>query len=132
MTNETDPSPSPRLERLLRADAGRMPAGLASRVFEASVRHLPERQPLVFARVTHRWIAAAAALLLAVGAALRLGSVRAHDEGDAHATIAGVIDAADETSLGEDLRNINAVRGVRLADLDDEMRFVLADGRVDG
>ena len=62
MTNETDPSPSPRLERLLRADAGRMPAGLASRVFEASVRHLPERQPLVFARVTHRWIAAAAAI----------------------------------------------------------------------
>lgn len=132
MTNEPDPSPSPRLERLLRADAGRVPAGLASRVFEASVRNLPERRPLVFEPRSYRWIAAAAALLLAAGAAMRLGTVRAQDESEGHATIAGVIDASDESSLGEDLRSIDAVRGVRLADIDDEMRFLLADGRVDG
>ena len=132
MTNDNDPIPSPRLERLLRADADRLPAGLASRVFEASVRHLPERQPLVIGRRSYRWLAAAAALLLACGLALRLGTVRAHDEGEGHATIAGVIDASDESSIGEDLRSIDAVRGVRLADLDDEMRFLLADGRVDG
>ena len=132
MTNDHDLSPSQRLERLLRADAGRTPAGLASRVFEASARHLPERRPLVIARLSYRWLAAAAALLLACGVALRLGSVRVQDESDGHATIAGVIDAADESSLGEDLRSIDAVRGVRLADLDDEMRFLLADGRVDG
>ena len=132
MTNDTDHPSSPRLERLLRADAGRMPAGLASRVFEASVSHLPERRPLVIMRRSYRWLAAAAALLVACGVGLRLGTVRMHEESGGHATIAGVIDAADESSIGEDLRSIDAVRGVRLADLDDEMRFLLADGRVDG
>lgn len=131
MTYDNDPSPSQRLERLLRADARRVPAGLAERVFEASVRHLPARQPVI-ARLSFRWIAAAAALLLAAGLALRLGAVRSQDPGESSATIAVVIDASDESSLGEDVRSIDAVRGVRLSDLDDEMRLLLADGRVDG
>ena len=131
MTNETDPSASPRLERLLRAEAGRTPAGLAARVFAASMHELPARQPVI-ARLSFRWLAAAAALLLAAGIALRFGATRAHDEGDGHATIAVVIEASDESSIGEDLRTIDSVRGVRLSDLDDEMRFLLADGRVDG
>jgi hypothetical protein len=132
MNTDSDPDLSPRLSRLLRADATRVPAGLAARVSAASVVHLPSRRPAVVARLSWRWAAAAAALTLAAGISMRVGSTRPTEGVEGDTTIAVVIEAADESSLGQELHDLDTVRGVRLSDLDDEMRFLLADGRVDG
>ena len=132
MTIEPDSRPSARLERLLRVDAARAPAGLAARVFEASVSHLPVAAVPVVARLSFRWIAAAAALALASGVALRLGTASSVDEPRGHASVAGVIDAADDASFGQDMRDIVVARDGDFTDLDHEMARLLAPMRVDG
>jgi hypothetical protein len=133
MTPDTDPNLTPRLERLLRANASRMPTGLSDRVFDASVGMLPDVRSAsgVIGRLSWRWVAAAAALLLTCGIALRLaGSASPSDGSESLLTV--VIDSTGGEGFGEDVGSIAAVRGGGFDDLDQEMRLLLADGRLDG
>lgn len=122
---------SPRLERLLRSRASQpVPVGLADRVFRASVTQLPRTHaPAVIGRVSFRWLAAAAALLLAAGLAMRLSALRGADETPG-ASLAVVLEVSDAADLGDDLPSLKALHGARFSDLDDEMSVLLADGRV--
>lgn len=132
MQHDPDSIPSPRLQRLLRARASQpVPAGLAERVFRASLTHLPESRQAseVIARVSFRWLAAAAALLLAAGLALWTSVPHGTDDAPG-ASLAAVLDASDAADGGDDLSSLRAVHGARFSDLDDEMRVLLADGRV--
>jgi hypothetical protein len=133
MTSMHEPDSSPRLDRLLRAAAGRQPAGLTDRLFEASVSSLPAAvpSPWVLHRTGFRWLAAAAALLLAAGVSLRLMQTDALDA-TPDLTLTMVIEGADDTSLGEDIVQIGGLRDTGLSDLDDEMSRLLADARVGG
>ena len=133
MTSMHEPDSSPRLDRLLRAAAARQPAGLTDRLFEASVSRLPAAvpSPWVLHRTGFRWLAAAAALLLAAGVSLRLMQTDARDAMP-DLTLTMVIEGADDTSLGEDIVQIGGLRDTGLSDLDDEMSRLLADARVGG
>ena len=129
MQNDPDPIQSPRLARLLHGRASQpTPTGLSERVFRASVTHLPavRQAPAVIARVSFRWLAAAAALLLAAGLALALSVPRGSDEAPG-APLSVVLDASD---AGDELASLRALHGARFSDLDDEMSVLLADGRV--
>jgi len=111
-----------------------MPAGLSSRVFEASVGLLPDNRSAsgVIGRLSWRWVAAAAALLLACGVALRIGGNASSSEG-AESMLAVVIESTGGDGFGEEVGSIAAVRGGGYSDLDEEMRrLLLADGRFDG
>jgi len=133
MASESDFNPSPRLARLLRADASRAPAGLSQRVFDASVGSLPDVRSAsgVIGRLSWRWVAAAAVLLVAGGIALRLGMTSVASDGS-ESMLTVVIESTGGDGFGEDVGSIAAVRGGGLADLDAEMRLLLADGRIDG
>ena len=133
MPSMHEPDSSPRLDRLLRASARRQPAGLSDRLFEASVTSLPARSasPWVLHRTSFRWLAAAAALLLAAGVSLRLMQARDLDA-TPDLTLTMVIEGADDASLGEDIVQIGGLRDTGLSDLDDEMSRLLADARVGG
>ena len=132
MTPTPDPSQSPRLDRLLAAQASRVPVDLTERVFRASAPMLPldAEAPAVIARVSFRWLAAAAALLLAAGLALRLTAMHLPEEGS-EASLTAVIAVSGDGVLGEELSSVNSVRGAGFSDLDDEMQLLLK-GRVDG
>ena len=133
MAPESDLNPSPRLARLLRADASRAPAGLSQRVFDASVGSLPDVRSAsgVLGRLSWRWVAAAAALLVAGGVALRLGMTTGASDGT-ESMLTVVIESTGGEGFGEDVGSIDVVRGGGFADLDAEMRLLLADGRIDG
>ena len=133
MASESDPNLSPRLARLLRADASRTPSGLSQRVFDASVGSLPDVASArgVIGRLSWRWVAAAAVLLLAGGIAMRLGlSTGVSDGSESMLTV--VIESTGGDGFGEEVGSIAAVRGGGYAELDAEMRLLLADGRIDG
>jgi len=128
-----EPESSPRLDRLLRVSARRQPVGLAHRLFEASAPMLPcvVEAPPVLHRIGFRWLAAAAALLLAAGVSLRL--MRSSDPGMAsELNLAMVVDGSDASSLGEEIVGIRGAGDTRLDDLDHEMSLLLADARFDG
>ena len=93
---------------------------------------LPENQqaPAVLARLSFRWVAAAAALLLASGLALRFTAMHAPDDGS-EANLTAVMAVAGDGVLGEDFSTVNSMQGVGLNDLDAEMQLLLK-GRVDG
>ena len=133
MSPEADDFRSPRLDRLLRARAARVPSGLSHRVFEASVGMLPGAgaRSGVLARISWRWVAAAAVLVLAGGLTLRLGGASASSE-ESESMLAAVIDSRGDDAFGDELGSIAEVRGGGYADLDAEMRLVLASGRIDG
>jgi hypothetical protein len=101
-------------------------------VFGASVSSLPghARSGAVIARLSWRWVAAAAALLLSCSLALRLGAAVSGDQAEAP-LLAVVIESSGGRVLGDDFAPIEAVHGGGLADLDDEIHLVLADGRFD-
>lgn len=132
MMSTPDPDHSPRLHRLLGAQAARVPAGLAERLYHASVPMLPadEQAPAVLARLSFRWVAAAAALLLASGLALRFTAMHVPDDGG-EANVTAVMAVSGDGVLGEDFSTVNAMQGVGLNDLDAEMQLLLK-GRVDG
>jgi len=133
MAPESDPNLSPRLARLFRSDASRTPSGLSQRVFDASVASLPDVSSAtgVIGRLSWRWIAAAAMLLLACGIALRLGMSTGTSDGS-ESMLTVVIESTGGDGFGEDVGSIAAVRGGGFAELDAEMRMLLADGRIDG
>lgn len=133
MSPEAEDFHSPRLDRLLRARAARVPSGLSHRVFDASVGMLPgvTARSGVLARISWRWVAAAAVLLLAGGVSLRLGGASG-PSGESESMLAAVIDSRGDDGLSDDLGSIAEVRGGGYADLDAEMRLVLASGRIDG
>ena len=133
MPSMHDPESSPRLDRLFRAAANRTPAGLTDRLHAASAPLLPGvvLTPPVLHRIGFRWLAAAAALLLAAGLSLRL--VHPADPGSLpELTVAMVVQGSDGSPLGEEIVAISGVRDTRLSDLDDEMNQLLADARIDG
>ncbi len=132
MHPEPDPIHDPRLERLLQARAtGPVPSGLSERVFRASVTMLPASQetPAILARISFRWLAAAAALLLVAGLALRWSASGESDE-TSGTSLAVVLEVSDDANLGDELPSLKAMHGARFADLDDEMSCILGSGRV--
>jgi hypothetical protein len=133
MKPESDSNLSPRLERLFRASASGLPAGLSDRVFDASVGMLPDVRSAsgVIGRLSWRWVAAAAAMLMACGIGLRLAGSAVPTDGS-ESLLAVVIDSTGGDGFGEDVGSIAAVRGGGFEDLDQEMRLLLADGRLDG
>jgi hypothetical protein len=133
MASESDRNPSPRLARLLRANVSSAPGGLSQRVFDASVASLPDVRSAtgVIGRLSWRWVAAAAMLLLACGIALRLGMSTGTSDGS-ESMLTMVIESTGGDGFGEDVGSIAVVRGGGFADLDAEMRLLLADGRIDG
>lgn len=105
---------------------------LSDRVYRASVLRLPVdvQAPAVIARISFRWLAAAAALLLATGLALRFGLGHAPEDGSED-SLTAVLAVSDDGALGEEFASVNSVRGAGFSDLDDEMQLLL-QGRVDG
>lgn len=105
---------------------------LADRVYRASASALPvdSQAPAVIARLSFRWLAAAAALLLATGLALRFGLWHSQDDGSED-SLTAVLAVSDDAALGEEFASVNSVRGAGFSDLDDEMQQLLR-GRVDG
>lgn len=132
MPSMHDSHPSPRLDRMLRSEASRQPAGLVHRLFEASA-FLPRavESPPVLHRLGFRWLAAAAALLLAAGLSMRLARSAGH-ETRADLTITMVVQGSDASSLGEEIVAISGTGETRYDDLDDEISMLLADARIDG
>lgn len=87
--------------------------------------------PPVLHRIGFRWLAAAAALLLAAGLSLRI--MRSSDLGMApELNLAMVVDGSDAASLGEEIVGIRGTGDTRLDDLDHEMSLLLSDARFDG
>jgi hypothetical protein len=132
MPSMHDPHPSPRLDRLLRSEASRQPAGLVNRLFEVSAPLLPRavESPVVLHRLGFRWLAAAAALLLAAGLSMRLAR-SAGRETPTDLTLTMVVQGSDASSLGEEIVTISGTGETRYDDLDDEMSLLLADTRID-
>lgn len=132
MRPEPDPIHDPRLTRLLgvRASAP-VPAGLSDRVFRASLQVLPQSPGTreVVGRISFRWLAAAAALLLVAGLAMRWSAANEPEE-PAGTSLAVVLEASDDSNLGDELPSLKAMHGARFADLDDEMNRVLGSGRM--
>ncbi len=133
MPSLPEPSMSPRLERLLRLQASRVPPGLADRVFQASAPLLPasDMAPHIIGRLSFRWLAAAAALAVAAGAAFHFVSSTSESQ-DSDFTLAVVIEDPGDAILGEELFNLTTLQGTGLDDFDAEMQLVLAEGGVDG
>ena len=132
MHEQPEPIQDARLERLLRARAATpMPTGMQERVFRASLAELPSfrQAPAVIARLSFRWLAAAAALLLAAGLAMRWSASTDADDASG-ISLAVVLEASDDANLGDDLPSLKAMHGARFADLDDEMNMVLGAGRM--
>ena len=132
MHEQPEPIQDARLERLLRARAATpMPTGMQERVFRASLAELPSSRqaPAVIARLSFRWLAAAAALLLAAGLAMRWSASTDADDASG-VSLAVVLEASDDANLGDELPSLKAMHGARFADLDDEMNMVLGAGRM--
>lgn len=102
-------------------------------MFDASVGSLPDVRSAsgVIGRLSWRWVAAAAVLLVAGGITLRLGMTSVASDGS-ESMLTVVIESTGGDGFGEDVGSIAAVRGGGFADLDAEMRLLLADGRIDG
>ena len=132
MHEQPEPIQDARLERLLRARAAApMPTGMQERVFRASLAELPSSRqaPAVIARLSFRWLAAAAALLLAAGLTMRWSAATDADDASG-VSLAVVLEASDDANLGDELPSLKAMHGARFADLDDEMNMVLGAGRM--
>ncbi|MCE9619429.1 MAG: hypothetical protein K8R92_05935 [Planctomycetes bacterium] len=118
--------------RVLAARAGRTPRGLAGRVFEASVTHLPNLEVVgrIGSRTSMQWKAAAAILIMVGGGILawQTSSIRDCDSSD-EPTLAAVIESSASASGDENFMGLASARGARFDDLAFEMRRVLSSGQ---
>jgi hypothetical protein len=118
--------------RVLAAQAGPVPRGLASRVYDASVLHLPHLEVIgrVGPRTTPQWRAAAAVLILAGGAILAWQASLCRDAGHLdERTLSAVVEASANSSEDESFIGLASARGARFSDLAFEMHSVLNAGQ---